>query len=170
LISAAVAYNTSTRVATLTPSAALAASTTYTATVTTGVKDLAGNAMAQNRVWSFTTAAPDTTPPTVTAISPANGATGVGRNTNVTATFSESMDASTINATTLVLVGPGNVQVSAVVSYNATSRVATLNPSVTLATQTIYTATVKGGATDPRVKDLAGNALATSRTWSFRTQ
>ena len=41
----------------------------------------------------FTTAAgPDTTAPTVTAISPASGATGVSRTTPVTATFSEAVD------------------------------------------------------------------------------
>jgi len=33
----------------------LANSTNYTATITTGVKDLAGNAMAANKVWAFTT-------------------------------------------------------------------------------------------------------------------
>ena len=43
--------------------APLAASATYTANVTTGVKDLAGNAMAANRVWSFTTVAVDGTIP-----------------------------------------------------------------------------------------------------------
>ena len=47
---------------TFTPSGTLAYSTTYTATVTTGVKDVAGNAMAANYTWSFTTgAAPDPT-------------------------------------------------------------------------------------------------------------
>lgn len=40
-----------------TPSAALAASTTYTATLTTAITDLAGNPLAGNVVWSFTTAA-----------------------------------------------------------------------------------------------------------------
>ncbi len=44
--------------ATFSPSPSLAASTTYTATITTGVKDLAGNALASNKVWSSTTAAP----------------------------------------------------------------------------------------------------------------
>ena len=29
--------------------------------------------------------------------------------------------------------------------------------------------TVRGGATDPRVKDVAGNALAANDTWSFTT-
>ena len=57
-IAANVSYNASTLVATLTPSAALAGSTTYTATVTggaVGVKDAAGNALAVDRTWSFTT-------------------------------------------------------------------------------------------------------------------
>ena len=32
-----------------------------------------------------------------------------------------------------------------------------------------YTAILRGGSTDPRVKDLAGNALAADYTWSFTT-
>src|SRR5262249_23947236 len=45
----------------------------------------------------------DTTPPTVTAVTPAGGATNVGTNTTVTVTFSEAMDASTINTNTVQL-------------------------------------------------------------------
>ena len=50
-----------------TPASDLTASTTYTGTITTGAKDLAGNALASNYVWSFTTgaAAPPAGPPTV---------------------------------------------------------------------------------------------------------
>ncbi|MGD0352073.1 MAG: ice-binding family protein [Dehalococcoidia bacterium] len=40
-----------------TPAASLAPGTTYTATITTGARDLSGNALAFNKVWTFTTAA-----------------------------------------------------------------------------------------------------------------
>src|SRR5438093_13432850 len=43
--------------ATFDPLSALAPSTTYTATITTGTRDLAGNALANTFAWSFTTAA-----------------------------------------------------------------------------------------------------------------
>ena len=45
------------KIAAFTPSSSLALSTTYTATITTGAQDLAGNPLAANYVWSFTTAA-----------------------------------------------------------------------------------------------------------------
>lgn len=61
-ISGTVSLSTDGKVATLKPSSSLAASTTYTATITTGVKDLAGNAMTSAKSWSFTTAA--SPPPT----------------------------------------------------------------------------------------------------------
>jgi len=41
--------------ATFTPTNTLAASTVYTATMTTGAKTVAGNSLAANSVWSFTT-------------------------------------------------------------------------------------------------------------------
>ena len=55
LLGGTVAYDVPGRVATLTPTSALIANTNYTATITTGAKDLAGNALASNRVWTFTT-------------------------------------------------------------------------------------------------------------------
>jgi hypothetical protein len=174
VVSAVVSYNSTSRVATLNPSPTLAASTVYTVRVHGGatdprVKDVAGNAMASDVTWSFTTVA-DTTAPTVSSISPASGATGVARGTNVLATFSEAMDPSTINTNTFELRGPGGVLVPTAVTYDTTNRRATLNPNSNLAAVATYTATVKGGTTDPRVKDLAGNALATSRVWTFTTR
>jgi O-glycosyl hydrolase len=48
-------YNSGTSTATFTPSSALAYSTTYMATITTGATSSAGAALASNFVWSFTT-------------------------------------------------------------------------------------------------------------------
>ena len=56
-VTGTVAFNSASRIATFTPLINLAANTIYTATVTTATKDLAGNALAVNKVWSFTTAA-----------------------------------------------------------------------------------------------------------------
>ena len=109
----------------------------------------------------------DTTAPTVTGVAPASGATSVSASANATATFSEAMSAASITTTNFELRGPGGTLVPAAVSYDAASRTATLNPTAALAASTAYTATVKGGATG--VKDLAGNALATDRTWTFTT-
>jgi len=58
VVSATVSYSASQRRATLTPSANLAAGTSFTARViggSSGVADLAGNRLATARVWSFTT-------------------------------------------------------------------------------------------------------------------
>ncbi|MGC0236684.1 Ig-like domain-containing protein [Arthrobacter sp. SD76] len=106
----------------------------------------------------------DNTAPTVTAVSPEDGAAGVAVNTNVTGTFSEAMDAATINATTVALRNAAGAAVTATVTYDAPSRTVTLDPTADLAASTTYTASISTG-----VKDANGNALATAKTWSFAT-
>jgi hypothetical protein len=54
IINAKVSYDDSTKKVTLTPSTSLAARTKYTAKLSSGVKDLAGNALTAY-TWSFTT-------------------------------------------------------------------------------------------------------------------
>jgi acid phosphatase type 7 len=116
----------------------------------------------------------DTTAPTVTNVAPANGATEVVVATNVEATFSEAMDPSTISdangaSTTFTLLKQGSTTpVAAHVSYDSATNKATLNPDAGLEAGVTYTATVKGGTGG--VEDLAGNALAADKTWSFTTQ
>ena len=51
-VAGTVAYNTTTRIATFTPTSPLTASTAYTATITTGAEDLSGNGLASNYTWS----------------------------------------------------------------------------------------------------------------------
>jgi hypothetical protein len=113
--------------------------------------------------------ATDTTPPTVSSTSPTNGVTNASTGTSVTATFSEAIDAVTLNTSTFVLQDPTNAVVPATVTYDAASRTAKLQPSNSLLAGTTYRATIKGGTSEPRVKDLAGNALAANLTWSFTT-
>jgi hypothetical protein len=75
------------------------------------------------------------------------------------------MDASTLTSNTFSL-RTGTTTVPASVTYGA-DRVATLNPTADLTANTTYTATIRSGPDG--VKDLAGNALATDRTWTFTT-
>jgi Domain of unknown function (DUF4082)/Bacterial Ig-like domain/Bacterial Ig domain/Purple acid Phosphatase, N-terminal domain len=111
--------------------------------------------------------ATDGTPPTVTSTVPAGGATNVSLGANVAATFSEPVNASTVNGTTFELRNPAGDVVGATISYDAATRTATLDPTSSLPETGTYTATVKGGASG--VKDVAGNALASDRVWSFTT-
>ena len=161
-----VAYGASSDTAIFTPSSTLALNTVYTATITTGAKDLYGNALASNFVWSFTTGNTtcQTGPPTVISVAPPNGSNGICPNTVVVATFSEAMNPSTINTTTFTLAGPGTTAVTGQVTYDAPSHVTTFTPSSNLVLNTLYTATITTGA-----QDLFGNPLATNYVWTFTT-
>ncbi len=138
-------------------------------TLTAVARDAAGNLTTSAAVPVTVDNPADTTPPTVTAVSPIDGVTNVAVDTAVTATFSEAMDPATIDGTTFELRDPSNNLVAAMVTYDAPSQTASLSPSAPLAETTAYTATIRGGATDPQVKDVAGNALANNYTWSFTT-
>jgi hypothetical protein len=152
----------------------------YTATITTGATDLAGNALAgisttplvaNNHVWTFTAGAADVTPPTVILENPADLATNVGINSTVNATFSEAMDPSTISAATFTVAKSG---VPATIlpgsySYDPATDIATFKPTSNLELSTTYIATM----ITPFPTDLAGNALDIAGgqplPWSFTT-
>jgi hypothetical protein len=145
--------------ATFIPSANLAASTYYTATITTGAHNSAGRALAVNFVWSFTTGIlADTTPPTVIGTSPVLGVTV---DSGISATFSKAMDPSTITTTTFTMA-QGSTSVTGTVTYAGTTT--SFKPSSNLAVNTTYTAKITTG-----VKDLSGNALKSNFVWSFTT-
>ena len=152
----------------LTPSAVLANSTLYAVTIksgTSGVKDIAGNALANDYSWSFTTAAPDITPPTVSSVLPTNGATAVSITTMVTANFSEAINPATVTATTFQLKDAANNVVSAIV--NTSGNQISLTPSAPLTNSAVYTVIIKSGASG--IKDLAGNSLVGDYIWTFTT-
>ena len=84
----------------------------------------------------------------------------------MTAAFSEAMDARILDRTTFSLrkkgAAGGAAGVAARVSYDAATQRAVLNPADDLRPGTTYVATV-----EVWVGDLAGNALAARKTWSF---
>ena len=157
---ATVTYDTATRVATLDPSTTLLADRVYGVSFS-GISDLAGN-LAAASPWSFTTGPA----PIITASTPAAGATGVGRNSNATATFSEAITGVTPTTVQITRVSTG-LAVAAVNSFNPGSRVLTINPNAILVANTQYRVTITGS--NVAVRDLAGNPLAATRTWVFTT-
>ncbi len=160
-----VSYAPSGSVATFTPSAPLAYSTLYTATITTGVVGLTGASLVNNYVWTFTTAAaPIVIVPRVSSTIPLNLATNVPLNQIVSATFSEPMNPSTINSANFTLSAAGGGTVAGIVAYAAVGNTLTFTPAANLVPNTMYTATITTGATD-----LSGNALTAPYTWSFTT-
>ena len=158
-------YNATTRTVTLNPNANLAQSTVYRlnliGTGVNGIRDTAGTRLA-DRTISFTTA--DTTRPTVTAISPANNATGVIRTANVVVTFSEPVLGASGTSVVLRRVSNNTVVASAV---TVAGNQVTLNPNATLAGNNLYRLTLTGGA--GAIRDAAGNTLVTT-TRQFTTR
>ncbi|MBA3664894.1 MAG: Ig-like domain-containing protein [Bacteroidetes bacterium] len=165
-IAGTILYDESTPTMSFVPSATLLANTSYTGRVTTAVKDLLGNALQTDYVWTFMTGITsaiiyDVTPPTVMSTDPADGATGVVLNKVVRVTFSEQMNSITISPSTFFIKQAG-VLVPGTISYSGLK--AFFTPSSNLIPNAVYMATVTTGA-----KDLVGNALASSYTWSFTT-
>ena len=92
--SGTIALSTDHTTVTFSHSSPFAPSTSYTVTITTGVKDLAGNAMTSIKTWSFTTApttsGADTTPPSVSITSPANNLPATSNTIKVAGTSADS--------------------------------------------------------------------------------
>jgi len=101
----------------------------------------------------------DTLAPTVVSTSPVADAIDVPVTTTVTATFSEAMDESTITTGSFTVAG-----VLGSVSYNAGTYTATFIPTIGLAYETTYTASLSTAITDA-----VGNPLASAYSWSFTT-
>ncbi|WP_201029677.1 Ig-like domain-containing protein [Leptospira alstonii] len=138
----------------------LAFNTTYTVKIANTVTDSNNNPIGAYS-WSFTTgAAPDVTPPQISLVNPLAAATGVPTNANITVSFSETIDCSTLNFTV-------NNGIGGIVNCSGASATFVPNVGTPLNAGTTYTATI--GAT---VKDLNGNSLLGAPApynWTFTT-
>ena len=145
--------------ATFTPSVNLTPNTTYVVRITTAVKDLRGNALQEDYLFSFSTGA--TLQPLVLTTSPTPNETGVVLNKIVSATFNMPMDPATINTSTFTLK-QGTTTITGVVTYSGNT--ALFTPNANLTANTVYTATITTGA-----HNMAGVALASNYVWNFTT-
>ena len=106
------------------------------------------------------------TQPTVSATSPAASSpalTGIATSTDVSATFSQPMNAATVTSS-FTLACPAAAPVTATVSYDAASHTATLTPAAALPANATCQATIA-----PTATDTDGIALAAPFTWTFST-
>lgn len=106
----------------------------------------------------------DDVAPEVIATGPTDLATDVSVSDSIKATFSESIDTSTLSSLTYMVKDSCGNSVLGSITYDASTKVATFKPDANLAYSTTYTATVTNA-----IKDIAGNNMAASKSWSFTT-
>jgi uncharacterized protein YdeI (BOF family) len=162
-VSGLVSYDDSSNTATFTPDSILSESTLYTATLTTDIKDIYDISFTPEYTWTFTSGVIDTTAPSIVGKEPAESEADVPLNSNVTITFSEDLDPSTISQSDFNLEGPfGDVPFK--LSYDPITFAVTLNPDLNLLPSSEYIVTVS-----TNIDDWAGNSLIEGDTWSFTT-
>ena len=159
-------------IATFTPSAGLAFATTFTVTVTTGVTDLAGNALTAAYVFMFSTGLePDLTAPTVTGTTPDDGGSEIELDTVVSATFSEPVDPATLTVDTIEVRLRGYNVMDFIpglfdeFELDSAGTVLSFQPPDGLARSAEYEVVLGTGITD-----MAGNGLASEFSWAFTTR
>ena len=103
------------------------------------------------------------TSPAITSVSPASSSASSLVTTDVTALFRDEMDSTTAESSFSLTLN--STPVAAAVSYDATTKTATLLPNIDLVSGTEYRATIASS-----VKDINGNSpLSSDFVWSFTT-
>ena len=155
----------------LNPDSTLAAGTLYTVTLTTDITDTSGNHMAANNITTFTTEAPAPPPdvgaPTIISRTPDVNATDVSIAITPTTLFDEDLNASTVTSSTVKFT---KVSTGASIPFVLTlenKRTIRIVPTQSLEYGTQYQVQLIGGSGG--IKDLAGNPLTVTTTWTFTT-
>jgi hypothetical protein len=152
------------RVVRIVPDAELAASTSHFFTLTTGVRDLDGQALTFNRQFFFTTGPDsDVTGPTVQAVTPPDGATDVGTNASIRVVFDEAVNPISVNETTVQVSDGTSMAMACTISFLNGDREVVIVPHAPLGDSRAFTLMIAG------VTDRAGNAV-TPRTTGFTTR
>jgi len=156
-VSGTVSYNGT--MASFTPNADLSVNTLYTATLTTGIKNLDGSAIAKDTTWTFSTSS--VVVPTVIFTDPTNLDANVALSKTISATFSILMNPLTITTSTFTLK-EGTNTINGVVTYSGST--ASFKPNSDLTAGKTYTATITTGA-----KNIVNTPMLADYTWTFST-
>lgn len=156
-ITGTVTYSGAT--ALFTPSVPLTPNSTYSARIKTGAKDVMGNALQADYVWTFSTGM--LIVPMVSNTDPLNNAINITLNKTITATFSVPMNPLTLNSSTFT-VKQGTNTVAGVITYSGST--VSFTPTNLLTANTVYTVTITTGA-----ESTADASLAANYIWNFTT-
>ena len=171
LVPLTFAFSDGDRTVALVPASPLQQNTTFTIEATTAIADPAGNHLSAALASSFKTKSPDTIPPRVSAIVPANGVVNVPVGTDIRVTFTEPIDVATITPASF-MVGVAGAPIAGHFTFadgNATARFA---PDAPLPFDAVVVVQLTSGITDPfqnALVDQAGHALTTPLTFTFLT-
>ena len=170
-VSGNITLNGINTITTFDPSSNFLPNSPVNVTVSSRVTDRAGNpivgsgGVGTNFIISFTTASSsDNAGPEVLSITPADGATGIDRNTIVSVTFNEAINPATVDSETFT-ISVGGVRQSGNISFSGQSTIITFTPDQILPTLSLVTITLL-----PGINDIAGNGLISTFTSSFTTQ
>ncbi len=167
-IPVSLSVDASGRVLTITPSTLLGVNSSYYLEMSSGIKDATGNSFGGFDQWLYTEYTANTVAPTVIAVNPPNGSTGVGTNVPIQLEFSVPMDQSTSSGLT---VSTGGNPVAGTISWNGPvnccswgpGNIAYFTPTTALAASTTYMV-----SWNTPLADTAGNA-ATPGSFTFTT-
>ena len=128
----------------------------------TNVTNTDGVAAPAESYYFYVGAASNTTAPTVVAVGPPSGATGVGVNASIFVRFSNPVDRISVNGSTIQISGGSQTEVPSSITFDSTGTLVTITPQAPLPVNTQMTIKING------VTDSEGNAVPTG-TSTFTT-
>jgi hypothetical protein len=121
-----------------TPASPLKYNKSYSAMISSGIKDTLGNQLNSAYQWNFTTEL-DTSDLKIDSTYPEGSSSNIPVNTNITIHFTKGIISSTINQTTFKLIeNSTNAQLSGKINYNTSSYIAGFTPDQNLKKETEY--------------------------------
>jgi hypothetical protein len=153
-------YEVEGNIATFVPRDSLLESNVEYRVTVDSIADMRGNKMEGQHTWSFETA---DVPPRVETVSPQDGAGNVDLGAEISVTFTEPVEPSSINNSSNFRVAFTANDSLENGSYSVSGATATFTPQDSLDNNADYTVTVQGAA------DMNGNTMTGQHQWEFST-